>query len=106
MSPAHASIGKVVVITINMMAVAFFALDPSVKVAYISLAGVFLTNITALVMFYLKLTRVEEKVDGTATALRENFDKKSDQLTETKGQLAHAEGHREGSDEERARDKP
>lgn len=94
MALAHVSAGKIAYVTVHVVALSFYALDPSVKVAYIGLAGVGLTNLTALIMLYLKLTRVQQSVDG-----------KLDTLIETKAHLAHAEGRQQGSDEERARDK-
>jgi hypothetical protein len=108
MALAHISLGKVAYWVGNAVSVAlaaFGVIDPAIKVALIGLAGVALTNLTALIMVYLKLSHVEKKVDGNTDALQERLGARNDQLIEAAGQLAHEKGHREGSDEERARDK-
>jgi hypothetical protein len=94
----HLSLGKIAYVAANAFIVAFYAIDPSVKVAWIGLGGVLVTNLCALAMFYMKLRAGQEKMQGS-------IDGKLDTLIDAKGRLAHAEGRQQGSDEERARDK-
>jgi hypothetical protein len=89
MAIAHISIGKIAYVGCHVACLAFFALDPSIKVAYIGLAGVALTNLTALALVYVKLRTGQKEV-------AKMVDGKLDQYINVKGDLAHAEGRREG----------
>lgn len=106
MALAHVSLGKIAYVAIHVVALAFFALDPSERVAYIGLAGVALTNLTALVIFYLKLRRVDKNVDGIMSRAENKNADQAVQLGAATTRADRAEGHLEGSNEERARDKP
>lgn len=108
MTLPYITMGKIVSLSIGFVVAFLFALDPTWKMFIV---GMFIASIPPTItgLFALRLQaknsaalgRVENKVDGAATVLRENFDKKTEQLSDTKVQLAHAEGHREGSEGER-----
>jgi hypothetical protein len=111
MALAHISIGKALCWTLGAVGAFLFAVDPTWKMFIVgaliasippTITGIFALRLQA--KNAISLGRVEQKVDGAATVLRANFDKQSDELSASQGKLAHAEGHREGSDEERARD--
>jgi hypothetical protein len=108
MSLAHVSIGKVLCVAANVIIVAVVAMDPTVKVAIIAGVALVLANIPTLIVGLLNRQAVKEmsiNVDGNLRRLLDDKVTASAAHAVTSNELAREVGHREGSDEERARDK-
>lgn len=114
MSLAHAGIGTlgkaivIAVIAVNVAAVAFVALDPTVQVALIAGSALVLTNVPTLIVAILTRKATKEmsvNVDGNLRRLLDEKARAATEHTVTADKLAHAEGRQQGSDEERARDR-
>jgi hypothetical protein len=108
MLPAHVSIGKAAYITVTVVAVAFYALDPTVQVALIAGTALVLTNVPAIIIALLNRKAVDKmsiNVDGNLKRLLDDKAAASAEHLVTSEKLAHAEGLKQGSDDERDRDK-
>ena len=108
MTLAHVSLGKIALWAANVAIAVFFAVDPTVKVAIIAGSALVLTNVPAIIIAVLNRKAVEKmsiNVDGNLKRLLDEKVTAASEHVVTSEKLAHAEGVREGSDAERARDK-
>jgi len=123
MSLAHVSLGKVAAWAVSGIAALIFAIDPTIWVAVIAAVAL----VTGQCLNYLAIRESNRlgqenariaaenreatkamsiNVDGNLKRLLDEKVASAAAHTVTSNELAHEIGHREGSDEERARDKP
>ena len=107
MALAHFSLGKVAYFAATIAALAFFALDPTVQVAFIAAGAIVLTNIPILIIAILNRKDVKNiniSMDGNFKRLWDEKDKATADHVVTQEKLSRAEGKAEGATEERDRD--
>src|ERR1035437_3763563 len=96
---------KVATVVFTLIGAAIVAMDPTVKVAIIVAAPSMLTGIGTIILGFMNRTKLQD-VHESAVRMESNVDGKlskllevKQQLSDTKETLAHAEGHREATDE-------
>src|ERR1035437_1989831 len=96
---------KVATVVFTLIGAAIVAMDPTVKVAIIVAAPSMLAGIGTIILGFMNRTKLQD-VHESAVRMESNVNGKLSKLLEVKQELsntqqtlAHAEGHREATDE-------
>jgi phosphate/sulfate permease len=110
----HYAAAKIVSVGVSLAGAVVFAMDKDERIAYIALATAGVGGIVAITLQIMSRRTAKEtkdtvvqiavNVDGTLSKLREEMLKKDAQLADAQQKLSHAEGHREGGEQERDRE--